>query len=140
MNIRPVIIVGVDDSTTSRRALTWALTEAERLGGVVEVVTTYDATGGLRAQELAHTMQGSLIDEVLAQGPVVNVSRLVLPGRAVDWLTLMSGHAHLLVLGGHSVAGLRHSAEASTAEQVSRLAECPVTIVPGPPVLTSQAG
>jgi nucleotide-binding universal stress UspA family protein len=140
MNIRPVIVVGVDDSTTSRRALAWALVEAERMGGVVEVVTTYDASRGLLAQELAHTMQGSIIDEVLAEGPVVNVSSVVLPGSAVDWLTLMSGHAQLLVLGGHSVAGLRHSAEASTAEQVARLAECPVTIVPGPPVLTSQAG
>ena len=140
MSSRPVILVGIDASTTSHRALVWALAEAERIDGVVEVVTTYDASRGLGSRELARAMQESVLAEVVGPGSVDSVSRLVLPGSAVDVLALMSGHADLLVLGRHSVAGLRHSAVTSTAEQVARLADCPVTIVPGAPLLTSLAG
>jgi nucleotide-binding universal stress UspA family protein len=138
MTIRPVIIVGVDDSATSRRALVWALAEAERLGAVVEAVTTYDAAGGEAARELARSRQQWLLEEALADVSVDTVSSTVLPGNAVDVLALRSRNAYLLVLGGHSTAGLRHSGASSTAEQVARLAECPVAIVPAPPVLASR--
>ena len=53
-------------------------------------------------------------------------------GDPVDVLTLLSGHAYVLVLGRHSTVGLRHSAESSTAERVAQLSECPVTMVSGP--------
>ena len=138
MTIRPVIIVGVDDSATSRRALVWACAEDERLGGVVEAVTTYDAYGGEAARELARSQQQRVVDQAVGEVPAERVSRHVLPGKAVDVLTLRSRHAYLLVLGGQSTAGLRHSAQSSTAEHVVRLAECPVAIVPPPPVLTGQ--
>jgi nucleotide-binding universal stress UspA family protein len=137
MTMRPVIIVGVDDSATSRRALAWALAEAARLGAVVEAVTTYDAAGGEAAREVACSRQQSVIDEVIGEVPADVVPRHVLPGKPVDVLTLRSRDAYLLVLGGHSTAGLRHSGASSTAEQVARLAECPVVIVPAPPVLAS---
>jgi nucleotide-binding universal stress UspA family protein len=137
MTIRPVIIVGVDDSASSRRALAWALAEAERLGAVVEAVTTYDAAGGEAARELARSGQRSLLDEALGGVSVDTVSRHVLPGKPVDVLALRSRDAYLLVLGGHNTAGLRHSGASSTAEQVARLAECPVAIVPAPAVLAS---
>ena len=73
MTIRPVIIVGVDDSASSRRALAWALAEAERLGAVVEAVTTYDTAGGDAARELAGSWQQSLLEEALGGVPVDTV-------------------------------------------------------------------
>ena len=116
--------------------MAWAWAEAGRLGAVVEAVTTYDAVGGEASQELARSRQQSVIDEVLGEVPADVVSRHVLPGNPVDVLTLRSRDAYLLVLGGHSTSGLRHSGGSATAEQVARLSECPVAIVPAPPVLT----
>ena len=132
---RPVVVVGVDDSATSRRALVWALAVARRLGAVVEAVTTYETSGGETTRELARTLQESVIGEVLGEAADGALTRHLLPGNPVDVLALMSGQAYLLVLGRHSTAGLRHSADSSTAEQVARLADCPVVIVPGAPTL-----
>ena len=137
MTDRPVIIVGVDDSPTSRRALAWALADAQRLGAAVEAVTTYHESEGEPARERAQAVQDSLVAEAVGSlpDPAPPVASLVMEGDPVNVLTLLSGHAYLLVMGRHSTVGLRHSAESSTAEQVARLAECPVTIVPGSPVL-----
>ena len=65
MTDRPVIIVGIDDSPTSRHALTWALDEAERLGGVIEAVTTYDKSEGTPARERTQDVQDRVIREVV---------------------------------------------------------------------------
>jgi nucleotide-binding universal stress UspA family protein len=137
MNDRPVIIVGVDDSPTSRSALSWALIDARRLSAAVEAVTTYPAAEGEAARERAQAVQDSLVAEAVGRlaDPVPPVASLVMAGDPVDVLTLLSGHAYVLVMGRHSTVGLRHSAESSTAERVARLAECPVTIVPGSPTV-----
>lgn len=131
----PVVLVAVDDTDTSRRALSWAISEAQRLGAVVEVVTTYDAASGPEARELAQQAQ----DRVVRQGghdqPIPGLVHHVVAGDPVDTLVLMSSRAHVLVMGRHSTTGLRHSAQPSTAERCARLADCPVTIVPGPHVL-----
>ena len=131
MTDRPVIIVGVDNSATSEHALAWALTAAQRLGATVDAVTTYDETEGETARQQAQAVQASLVARavaVLRDAPPV--ASKVMAGDPVDVLTLLSGSAYMLVMGRHSTAGLRHSAESSTAERVARLADCPVTIVP----------
>ena len=135
MNDRPVIIVGVDDSPTSRSALGWALTDAQRLGAAIEAVTTYPAAEGETAREQAQAVQDSIVAQAVQRlaEPVPPVASLVMAGDPVNVLTLLSGHAYVLVMGRHSTVGLRHSAESSTAERVARLADCPVTIVPGIP-------
>jgi nucleotide-binding universal stress UspA family protein len=137
MTERPVIIVGVDDSPTSRRALSWALADAQRLEAAVEAVTTYHDADGESARERAQEVQDALVAEAVASltDPAPPVASLVMEGDPVDVLTLLSGHAYVLVMGRHSTVGLRHSADSSTAERVARLAECPVTIVPGSPLL-----
>ena len=136
MTETPVIIVGVDDSFTSRHALSWAAAEATQLGAAIEAVTIYDEAHGPHARAEAEAVQDRVIEDILGTRPVHPVAKLVVAGDPVDVLTMMSSHAHLLVIGRHSTAGLRHSADSSTAEQCARLAECPVTIVPGTPVLT----
>lgn len=141
MTDRLAIIVGVDDSATSERALIWALGAAQRLGATVEAVTTYQEAEGPIARERARTAQNALVaDAVARHGGAPAVATAVLAGDPVDVLTLLSGRAYMLVMGGHSTAGLRHSAERSTAERVASLAECPVTIVPGSAVLPRHDG
>ncbi|MEU4214214.1 universal stress protein [Actinoplanes sp. NPDC026623] len=46
-NDRPCVVVGVDGSAPSGRALEWALSQAEATGAVVEAAIAWDVPAGL---------------------------------------------------------------------------------------------
>lgn len=140
-----VIVVGIDGSEGSRRALRWALTEASLRRNTVEVVTawpTSDLVAKMEYLDAAETQQAAVatqhrvIDEELknVSNPPM-LSYQVVHGDPVEALLLASSHAELLVVGGHSSSSIGHVMLGSVSEACARMAECPVVVLPmGTPV------
>lgn len=135
-----VIVVGVDGSDGSRRALRWALAEAKLRGCAVEAVTAWPARDAVAArrpldatetQRAAVAVQQSLVDEELArlQEPPM-VSSQVVHGDPVEVLLSTSSRADLLVVGSHSTSTVLHVMLGSVSEACARMAECPVVVLP----------
>src|SRR4051794_15951945 len=102
MSTKDLIVVGVDGTEGSRRALQWALEEAGRCGCAVEAVTAWTFEGGVVAvatpaeqQEQAERLSTA---EVGALAVEVPLTRTVAEGYAVDVLTEAARDARLLVL------------------------------------------
>ena len=137
------IVVGVDTSEGSRRALEWAVDEGRRRGVTVEAVyvwqlPTFAATPlGAVPIELgnfeddAQQKLNAMIDEVDAGGgaPVV---RTVLTGHPASCLLEAASDADLLVVGTRGHGGFVGLLLGSTSQQVTQHAPCPVVVVPGP--------
>lgn len=140
-----VIVVGVNGSDGSRRALRWALKEADLRKTAVEVITAWPTRDlvatmvdldAAEAQRVATTTQRTVIDEELAEFPEPPVvSYQVVHGDPVGVLVLASSNAGLLVIGSHNTSSLMHVVLGSVSEACARMAECPVVVLPmGSPV------
>jgi nucleotide-binding universal stress UspA family protein len=129
-----IIGVAADGSMGSRLALEWALSEAHLRGCGVEVVCAYEPMAGQdprRARAEAEDKVHATLDDVIAgRDDIPLVSWHVVMGEPVDVLVRESERSELLVMGRHDVGGLLHAASRSPDDLVSRLAACPVVIVP----------
>jgi nucleotide-binding universal stress UspA family protein len=134
-----IIRVAADGSAGSRRALEWALGEAELRGCAVELVSVYDPER-VDGRDAAETAIGATMDDIVAgRAELPTVSWHVVAGDPADVLTRESAHSQLLVMGSHGVTGLRHSALGSVADLCARMADCPVVIIPAP-IHAAQSG
>ena len=138
------IVVGVDGSGHSQRALEWAMNEAAirhlpltvltvhpsivgYFGGVVTSAQDLELTEEARAAVTAET------DKVLTglNGPhPESVTVQAMNSFPVEELINASKDADLVVLGSRGAGGFTRLMLGSTADQVVRHAHCPVTIVP----------
>ena len=138
------IVVGVDGSGHSQRALAWAMREAairrvpltvltvhEAIRGYYGSVVTYsddpDRTGELRAMVQAET------DKVLAalEGPHPDsVTVIAVHGYPVEELIKAGQDADMIVLGSRGAGGFTRLMMGSVSSQVVLHAHCPVLIVP----------
>ncbi len=140
----PGIIVGVDGSRHSQRALEWAMNEAAARHAPLGVLTVHQAAvgyfGGIetsdrdrdltaRAQASAQAEADTLLAELTGPRPESVTVRAV-NGFPVEELINASKDADMIVLGSHGAGGLTRFLMGSTAGQVSRHAQCPVHIVP----------
>lgn len=136
------IVVGVDGSPTSRRALRWALDQARLTGAVLEAVTCwiYPTMYGVvtlrpesRCDREAGRTLARAVAEVAGVRPPVAVRQSVLLGHAAEELLARAHGADLLVLGGSRG---RQAFAGASAGPVDRYclnhARCPVVVVPGP--------
>jgi nucleotide-binding universal stress UspA family protein len=140
----PGIIVGVDGSGHSQRALEWAVKEAAVRHVPLTVLTVHPSIvgyfGGVvtTPQDLEQTEQVRVAvraeaDKVLAalEGPhPESVKIRAVHGFPVEELVNASKEADLVVLGSRGVGGFTRMLLGSTAGQVVQHAHCPVTIVP----------
>lgn len=136
------IVVGVDGSAGSVRAIRWAAEEAELRRCALEVVTAWQqgALGGLRSESDAATVQQKAIREATADlDPRPMISTIVVEGSPDDALVDRAAGADLLVVGSHGVDSIRHSVLGSTSEYCSRMAGCPVVVLPVPLVAASRS-
>jgi nucleotide-binding universal stress UspA family protein len=140
----PGIVVGVDGSGPSQRALEWAMREAAirhaplsvltvhpavvgYFGGVVSTPQDLELTGQAKAAVQAET------DKALAglNGPhPESVTVRAVHGFPVEELVNASKEADMVVLGSRGVGGFTRLMLGSTAGQVVQHAHCPVLIVP----------
>jgi nucleotide-binding universal stress UspA family protein len=138
---KSIIVVGVDETASSRRALAWAAREAVRRGATLQVITawTWDAVEGAplaavdpRAMmEIAEQTQTEALDVVLAEletRPVV--AREIVQSTASEALVEASRQADLVVVGTHGRGPVRSFLLGSVSQSVIRHAQCPVVVMP----------
>jgi nucleotide-binding universal stress UspA family protein len=140
----PGIIVGVDGSGHSQRALEWAAKEAAMRHAPLTVLTVHPAIvgyfGGVVTSagdlELTEQTQAAVkveADQVLAglDGPhPESVTVKAVHGFPVEEIINASKDADIVVLGSRGVGGFSRMLMGSTAGQVVQHAHCPVLIVP----------
>jgi len=132
-----LIVVGVDGSEGGRRALAWALREANRRGSAVEVVTVWNASwpepgnpDAARAE--AEREQTEAIGAAIAglDGPAPAISREIAGGDPAEALTQAAGRAAFLVLGSHGYGVILAALLGSVTQECIKRAVCPVLVVP----------
>jgi nucleotide-binding universal stress UspA family protein len=140
------IMVGVDGSHNSHRALEWAMKEAAARHAQLTVVAVHQvaASGWIVAPifvpvdepTLEHTRQAA--EEAVAKAaaglgesqPALVTVRAV-TGFPAQELIEASRDADLLVVGSRGRGGFARLMLGSISDQVARYAHCPVVIVPG---------
>jgi nucleotide-binding universal stress UspA family protein len=138
---RSIVVVGVDETASSRRALAWAAREAVRRSATLQVITawTWDAVEGApltavdpqAMMEVAETTQTEALESVLAEletRPVV--AREIVQSAASEALVEASRQADLVVVGTHGRGPVRSFLLGSVSQSVIRHAQCPVVVMP----------
>jgi nucleotide-binding universal stress UspA family protein len=136
------VVVGVDGSPGSRKALTWAATEAAEHGADLVVLNVWEhtlppPTGSVSVSErfVPDSSQRtaeqlvSEIKEVLGDDPPVVVQPTVKQGSPAKVLIEQSADADLLVVGTRGHGGFRGLVLGSVSQHVAGYAHCSVTIV-----------
>jgi len=138
------IIVGVDGSGHSQRALEWAVREAAIRHVPLTVLTVHEAVRGYYSglavypedpvqTEEARVAAQAETDKVLAglEGPhPESVTVKAVHGFPVEELISASQDADMIVLGSRGAGGFTRLMLGSTAGQVAQHTHCPVLIVP----------
>jgi nucleotide-binding universal stress UspA family protein len=138
------IIVGVDGSGHSQRALEWAMKEAAICHVPLTVLTVHEAVRGYYSSvtvfpddpartEEARTAVQVETDKVLAglDGPRPDsVTVKAVHGFPVEELINAGKDADMIVLGSRGAGGFNQLMMGSVSSQVAQHAHCPVLIVP----------
>jgi len=141
----PGIIVGVDGSGHSRRALDWAIHEAAirhaplTVLTVQQVMTSFWAGPAVYPEdtELAEHARKTVqeeTDEALsklaenARPPEISV--LAVPGLPAEAILGIAKDADMIVIGSRGAGGFKKLLLGSVATQVTHHAHCPVVVIP----------
>jgi nucleotide-binding universal stress UspA family protein len=134
------IVVGIDASDDSLRALRWALDEARVRGAELQLVHSYPtpelaalpAVVTLPSDDELRSAAEDILDEALAKvgGPGdVRISKEVRSGGAAAVLTEVAQGADLMVVGARGLGGFRGLLLGSVTHQVVAHSPCPVVVV-----------
>jgi nucleotide-binding universal stress UspA family protein len=134
------IVVGVDSSDTSLRALRWALDEARLRGASIEMVHAFprpELVGMTMVvtlpsdDELREASEQVLTEALEAVGGAgdVPVSSHVGAGGPASVLVEVGAGADLLVIGSRGLGGFRGLLLGSVTQQVIAHAPCPVVVI-----------
>jgi nucleotide-binding universal stress UspA family protein len=137
------IVVGVDGSEGSLRALRWAAEEARLRDAVLEavavwhvpVLSTIPAFGVMpSADEMTEQARAGLIellqDEGITSGDGLTVLETVAQGSAAGVLVDLAADADLLVVGSRGHGGFSGLLLGSVSQATVTHSRCPVVIVP----------
>ncbi|MFJ7068043.1 universal stress protein [Streptomyces sp. NPDC101115] len=139
MSEKPAVVVGVDGSEHSLRALEWALQTARSLEAPLTVAHVRSEAlqlGSARieslgpAPELPDTVVDALAAEVGPRAEGVDVRYASLDGSVVDALTEAARGARLLVVGSRGRGGFASLLVGSNSRALAASAPCPVVVVP----------
>jgi nucleotide-binding universal stress UspA family protein len=139
------ILVGVDGSGHSTRALEWAAREAAIRKVPLTVLTVYQVMAGYTGFAVGYVGDGELaeqarqqakeqLDKVLAgldeTSRPANVTVRGTAGLPADELLTASAGADMIVVGSRGAGGFRRLLLGSVASQVTHHAHVPVVIIP----------
>ncbi|MGW0698262.1 universal stress protein [Streptomyces sp. NPDC002867] len=137
------IVVGVDGSEPSVRALRWAVRQAGLTGEPLEAVISweYPAAGwaamvpALPADFDPEAMAGRILDDTLEQTigaeAAAAITRKVLIGNPAQALMERAEGATLLVVGDRGYSGFKAALLGSVGLHLTQHAPCPVVVVRG---------
>ncbi|MER7078480.1 Nucleotide-binding universal stress protein, UspA family [Saccharopolyspora kobensis] len=145
MASRQPLVVGVDGSDASARALRWALGEARRRGAPVHALAVWESRAVMagpapllmnpdlaphhvreqRWQELTR-----LVRDCMGSASSPEVHAELVEGDAAETLAERSVGAAMLVMGDHGRGRLADAVLGSTALRCIHRARCPVVVVP----------
>jgi nucleotide-binding universal stress UspA family protein len=134
------IVVGVDGSDASIRALRWALREARLRGARVRVVHAWSYPQVSTYHEAAHVSSvpfaeeaAALLDQVVEQAESdaegVQVEKKVVEGEAAPALVEAARDASMLVVGSRGLGGFSGLLLGSVSQQCAHHATCNLVIV-----------
>ena len=136
------IVVGVDGSPGSRKALKWAAAEAADHGADLTVLNVWEHTllppaGSVSVSEhyVPEPSQATasellqVIKEELGEDPPVLVRPNVRQGRPAKVLIDESANADLLVVGERGHGGFAGLVLGSVSQHVAAYAKCPVAVI-----------
>ncbi len=139
------IVVGVDGSKPSERALLWAIEHASD-GDVIRAVYVWQVyrgalpdvvplaeLEGIRPQ--ADHFVRDAVDRVVAEfdGPLPAIERVSYHGQPGRWLVDLSDEVDLVVIGGRGLGGLKGLVLGSVSNYVVSHSRCPVVVIPPEP-------
>ena len=140
----PGIIVGVDGSVHSCRALKWAISEAAVRRASLTVLTVQQAVAGYwgpvvypqdldlaeHAAKVAREEADKVLDKLGAgeRPPSVTVRGVV--GLPAEEILNAAQGADMIVVGSRGAGGFRKLLMGSVSSQVTHHAHCPVVIIP----------
>ena len=134
--VRPLIVVGVDGSSHSAKAVAWALEHARATGGSVEltIAWAWPVMYGLPivVDGIDPAADAQAIVEKAAVGADLPADRLrtnVVRGAAATVLVHRSREADLLVVGSRGHGGFGELLLGSVSSQCVHHARCPVVVV-----------
>lgn len=141
------IVVGIDDTPSSRVALLWAIDEAIRYGVPLHIVHAWSPPQGnhnhsrdadlyLTMEHLAahaNTVLAAALRHVHAIAPALDVHGSLTRGRPGAVLLRHATDARMLVVGSRNIGGLVELPLGRVGVHVASHAPCPVVIVRGNP-------
>ena len=148
------IVVGVDGSDSSARALDWAFNEGARRQAEVEVVHAWMpgvsvSSVGVPIREdpaVSEARAKDILEEMVddgqrrASGRPAAVHQVLLEGRPGDILERKSHGKSLLVVGSHGLGPATGALFGSVSEHCVLHAMAPVTVIPHGPAAPSRDG
>lgn len=139
MENKPVI-VGIDGSPDSVRALRWAADFARELQAPLQALTTFEVPGiyGVQAmagwedparlEEESRSMLAEIVREAMGEG--AQVEERVVQGHPAKVLVEASPDAQLIVVGSRGRGGFAGMVLGSVSQHTVNHAQCPVVVVP----------
>lgn len=137
----PDMVVGVDGSESSTKALIWAMTLAASLGWTIEVVTAWPESEAVLVHEVPGHFSAPRHHATLTQKAAIAHARRevnrqptlaghIVNARPVEALCARAQHARVIVVGARNAgrAGDRRG-RAPIEETLSLLSRCPVVVV-----------
>jgi nucleotide-binding universal stress UspA family protein len=140
----PGIIVGVDGSTHSQRALEWAMKEAALRETPLTVVTVHALIRGYfggnvefptdpalaeKAGQVVQADVDSAVSDLGGSAPA-SVTVQVASGSVVEELVNAAKDADMLVVGSRGAGGFSRLMMGSVSSLVTQHATCPVVVIP----------
>ena len=134
----PAIVVGIDGSPHSARALEWALDEAELRGARVRAVLTWSYMGegdSLLGVGTTDADARAALDAIVSRcgDRAALVDQVTVNDLAVHGLLEQAQGALMLVVGSRGRGGLKGLLLGSVSRTVAERADVPVVIIPSHP-------
>lgn len=140
---KDLVVVGVDGSPASAKALDWAARYAQASGATVRAVLAwhYPAAVGsapvgvapasvtAEVEQSERAVLGQMVSDALSEHPGAEVVRELAYGHPSEVLIEQSREADLLVIGSRGRGGFKGMLLGSVSHQCVTHAACPVTVV-----------
>lgn len=143
---RTAVVVGVDGSEHSLRALEWAANEARNRGAPLRIVHAFPhefleaGSADPYVGQAAQSVQGLVAEIQQVDSRPLSVSTEVVDGVPAKVLVEESRHCALLVMGSRGHGGFARLLLGSTAVDVTAHAASPVAVIPASGDVSSRTG